>query len=487
MTWKRSLHLISRGPTTLALTAAAAVLLFAGCDRLDPTEVDNPNTTAEDLAKAERPTQSLIPGLRAQFARALDPTIPEVVSDNYSIHGTGINKTNDFPRLITPELGRSFGASYEDAQELRALADFVLDVIAPTDTKATPELIQEAHYYRAMAFLLVGERFAAAPVVKDGAPVAWPTLVQNAVTDFEAARGGPFDVRAQAALARAHRLLGAVGPAETFAAAVLAADATFLFSQSYDAGTVSNNPFFFLVLRSLQEMQPLPRLDFLDPKFTTRESAIPVSKAEEMHLILAEAAFSRGDWATGREQVARAIEVAQARTRLAFTDNDPRLNEDLTPRPHDGSITVRADPSSPYRAGLVLTRPGSVNTPIVSGTSLVADSIRAIAVAQTESLLHALFLARQEILFLEGRRMTDLGIRLPVTLEEIETNPNISQGGPGTSVTVPSYIPPEDQMDLYDPASPYDAGGNLTTTQITQRFDLNRILAQNKVSPFGLP
>lgn len=474
--------------------ASVAALALAGCDFLDPTDVDNPATTDEDLAAAREPTRALLPGLRAQFARALNTTIPEVVSDNYSIHGTGINKVNDFPRQITPDL---IGGTYTLAQELRALADFVLDEIIPNDPGATAEQHQEAQYYRGMALLLLGEWFAAAPTAVDGAAVPAAQLVSNAITEFEAARAaapdGDFDLPAAAALARAYRMAGNAAQAEALASEVLTANAEFLFDQGFDASTVQNIPFLFVVLRALQEMQPHPRLDFLDPKYTTRASPIPVSKAEELHLILAEVHFSRGEWAQGKERIAQAIEVVQMRPRLSFADEDQRLNEDLSIRPNDASIDVRADGSSPFRSGLVLTRGAetpAINTPIVSGTSLDADSIRAIPDADTESLLHAMFLARQEMLVLEGRRMTDLGIRLPIALTEIETNPNINQGDLGTLVIVPSYIPPGDDMDLFTPMTPYDMSQDppvLIETQITARVDMNRVLAQNKVSPFGLP
>ena len=80
--------------------------------------------------------------------------------------------------------------------------------------------------------------------------------------------------------------------------------------------------------------------------------------------------------------------------------------------------------------------------------------------------------------------MADLGIRLPMRKREYEQNPNISLGDPGTSVIVPSYIPPARQMDLFDPSSPYDAGEELTTTFVTILHDMNKVLVQNNVSPF---
>ncbi len=466
--------------------AAFAAIALTGCDFLDPTQVDNPATTVDDLAESEEPTGALLPGIRAQFATAINPVDVEVITDNYQIRGTGINNIWDEPREIRPDLvgGRAYG----NLQELRALAAFVLNDIVPDDTTATTEQIQEATYYYGMALLLLGERFVAVPLDTSAIPTASADLIQLAITELQDAKsmgaGNDIGLAATAALARAYRSAGDAGLASAEANAVLGADPEYAQAQDYDPTTITNGPFLFLFERTIKEMQPLPRLDFLDPKYTARAAPIYVSKAEEMHLILAEAAFDGGDWTTGREQLALAIEVAMTRPFEAFDDDDPRLNDDLTERPHDASIEVRADANSPYRPGLVLTRPGVVNTPVVAYTSLDADSIRAIDVGETESLLHALFLARQEMMLIEGRRMVDLGIKLPFEQDEIETNPNITEGGPGTVVLVPSFIPPTKEMDWFSPASPYDMDGNLIATQITCEWDMNRVLAQNWVS-FG--
>jgi len=110
------------------------------------------------------------------------------------------------------------------------------------------------------------------------------------------------------------------------------------------------------------------------------------------------------------------------------------------------------------------------------------------ALATAAEMWHAFHLARQEILFLEGRRMADLGIRLPMMLTEIDSNPNISAGAPGTTVVVPAYVPAGDDMDRFTPALPYngqDLSATLVEPLITILFDMNRILADNTVSPFN--
>ena len=472
----------------LMVLALAFGTVASGCEFLDPTEVENPRTTDEDLANATNPTAALLPGVRAQFARMLSAVVSttENVSDNYSIHGTGIPSTMDSPRDITPTLANSTGTggtgAYWNIQETRALAEFVLD-IAANDPTATAEAVAEAHYYRGIALLSLGENFSFAPVEEDGTPVDAGAILNMAVAELQQAAVGALATQANAGLARAYRMLGNASQATSSAQAALSGDPNFLFQRDYDAATLTNTPYAFLVSRALQEMQPLPRLDFLDPKYLARDAGIAFAKAEEMHLIMAEADLAAGDLPGGATHLANAIRTAQARGTTMFTDNDQRLNADLSIRPRTSNIEIRADASSPYISGLVLDRPDvSIPVPTVTATSLDADVIE--AETDADALWHALHLSRQEMMVLEGRRMSDLGIRLPLMVREIDANPNINEGDPGTTVVVPSYIPPGDEMDLFTPASPYDADGNVVTTQVTIMHDMNKILAANRVTPF---
>lgn len=473
---------------TLLVTAGAV-----GCDFLDPTDVENPLTTADDLAQASEPVRALMPGLRAQFARMVGSqiVIAEVTSDNYSIHGTGLPPTWDTPQDISPAAMDLTGFAtgiYWNTQELRALANFVLDEVAPGDATATNAHLAEAHYYRGVAYITQGENFTHVPTEADGTPRPASELLQRGITDLEAVAslnpGGEFVLPARAGIARAYRALGNAGLATDAAQQALTADPDFVFQQLFDATSIENQPHIFLVVRGLKEMQPLPRLDFLDPKYVGRTAGIAVAKAEEMHLILAEAALAAGEMDDARQHLADAINLALSRGTTSFVDDDVRLNGDLTIRPRDSEILVRADPDSPFRAGLVLDRPGvEISVPTVSSTSLDADSV--LALTQDEEVWHAFHLARQEIMFLEGRRMSDLGIRLPMMLREIDQNPNINVGDPGTQVVVPGYIPPGSQMNLFDPSTPYDEDENLIETEVTILHDLNRILATNQVNAFN--
>jgi tetratricopeptide (TPR) repeat protein len=476
----------------LAVATIVVALALVGCDALDPSQVDNPRTTDEDLAQAERPTTALLDGLRAQFARALGATIltTELAADNYSVNGTGLGgNTLDFPNNLTPNVAvlntTNQDGLYWNTQELRAQGDFLLEEIAPGDDNATAAQLAEARYYRGMAFLLQGENFGAVPTAADTAAVPAATLLDNARADFEAALASTASdadlaVRLNAALARTHRALGNVAEARSYAQAALDAGGdAFLIEQPYDADNLDNAPHDYLVQRSLQEMQPLPRLDFLDPKYVNENSPIPVASAEEMRLILAEAALADDDSSGARTELKTAIGVAEDRGRVTFEDGDERLNNALNTRPDTSALQVRFEPGTPLVDDLVLNRPGTVTTPTVSGTHVTAAQVDA---ASGTDLLRLLYLLRQEILLLEGHRLHDLGIRLPMMLREIDTNPAISAGDPGTEASVPAWIPPQNELDLYEPSIIYENGdsGPLTTTEVTMLHDMNRVLAEER-------
>ena len=230
---------------------AGFTTLMAGCDFLDATEVSNPRTTPEELANAPEPTAALLPGMRAQFGRALNAVVvaTAVGSDDYSSHRTGLGGNEmDFPRGIIPNT--SLIASDETAslgiywhlQELRSLGDFIIDEISPTDDTATPEQLSEARYYRGMAYLMQGENFVALPTQADEVPVLAGVLLQRAAADFAESANldgtGEFGMRSTAALARTHRALGNVAEAGQFAQAALdAAGADFLYYREYDNTT----------------------------------------------------------------------------------------------------------------------------------------------------------------------------------------------------------------------------------------------------------
>lgn len=489
-----------------AALAAAGLALggLAACDFLDPTNVENPQTTVDDLAQAQEPTGALLPGLRAQFARAIGAavTTSDVASDNYSVQSTGLSAELDDPFLINPDVigVNTTGGSglYWNTQELRALSSFVIEQIAPEDETATSGQLAEAHYYRGMASLLQGENFSGVPIEEDAEPTAAADLLRLALADFNRSlqleASGSFALPARAAIARTQRMLGDEAAASAAARAALQANPTFAFLQEYDENNLANNPYFFLVARATAEMQPLPRLDFLDPKYISFEAGIPYAKAEEMHLILAEVAIAAGNAGTAAGHVADAVALALTRGTEEFFDPDARKNSNLTIRPRDAEMLVQASPTAPFRAGLVqgegaeVLKRGNVTNYSISGTSLRADSVRALT--SLAEVTHAFWLARQEIHFLEGRRMSDLGIRLPITQRELDSSPVLDESSPFAKTVIPAYIPQAGRMDQFTPLSPYAdprVGSNIASTRITIAVDMNQVLTTNfaQASPFG--
>lgn len=73
---------------------------------------------------------------------------------------------------------------------------------------------------------------------------------------------------------------------------------------------------------------------------------------------------------------------------------------------------VRASSEDKFIEGLVLNRSkGLITVPAVSGTSVDADRMRN---AFGKDFLELVYLLRQEVFFAEGRRFSDLGMRLPL-------------------------------------------------------------------------
>ena len=476
MTIRKNLIVLACGLLVIAFVAA-------GCGFVDPTEVRNQQTTEENLkAGATGGTKPFLNGVVEAYANSVEDIayFTDTVSDNFDNIATFISPEADKPRKIIPlDLTLNGGGGpYFEVQEFRALAQFVIDVVLPNDVEATNQQRAELLFYLGMSNLISAENFVGVPIIEGGAVINEGARLDLAISDFESSLAfssdADFATRIHISLARAYRLKGNASRAAAEANLALAGGSTFLFNAQYDAANNTNAGYTFAVARSLFDIQPLPRLDYLDPKYTERESPIYTHKREEAFLILAEVELSNGNASAAAGYIGDAIDLAKIRSTVDFFDEDPRHagNGPLT-RPKGG--TVKAGSSAPEVAGLIIDRRGNIVTvPTVSGTSLDAATVRAMTNA--DDLFATLYLARQEIFFFEGRRMSDLGLRLCMMAREIETNPNINEGDFGTVTVVPSWIPANDELDAYSVSG--------TVTTITH--DMNRILAQNKnaVSPF---
>ena len=455
-------------------------LLPVGCDLVDASDVHNPQITEEKLFEdASGGATPLLTGLKYQLANSLMyvATYNECISDNYDNTGTYLSSLLDKPRELTGsdnDLDSWLNGSYSNLEALRNLADFGLDVILPSDVNATPDDEARVHFYKGVCLLLLCENYPAFPVTEGGPLVNSDTSLEEAIAELNQSytmlNTGDNAIACKAALARAYRLQGNKTSAVAAANDVLALSNDFLITCEYDDAYLQNYVNTFTVVRNVSyDMQPLPRLDFLDPKFIETTSAIPLLKAEEAYLILAEAAISDNNESAAKTNMINVLNLASTRATVLFTDDDPREG-----RGADPANSVKADAVADARTGLILDRTATLNIPAVSGTSLTEDYINGLS--GKDNLYYALYLLRQEIFFSEGRRMTDLGIRLPVMNRQVEASAAVNTGDYGTTVIVPSYIPSGDEMDQFS------ISGNV----ITILHDMNRILVQNisEASPF---
>jgi len=460
-----------------------------GCDFLDPTSVTNPTVTETTYLNTPNAAASWARGVERQLATTINDVVTgtEVVSDNLFNNRTLFSKVFDIPRIDASDFDVT--NIQKSVHRLRAMADQGLNIVVPADSTADDETRAQLHFHRGFAYLLGAELFVGLPP-EPGSPVSSPEeLVALAVADFDAAAGlsadPDFDAAASLATARAHYLTGNRDQAVAAANQAKSLDPQLLRTVGYDNVDGPNNSMQFAIFDSGQdEFQPLPRLDFLFPKYYSEsagdQSPIAVLKGEEAFLILAEAALAQGDLAGARAELVALLDVVAARPISQIDDRGQERGRQggTWIYPNTSDIEVAASPGATPRGGLVLTRSESlVSVPTVSGTS-VSEAMLDAATTEDE-LLYLLYLMRQEIFVVEGRRMTDLGIRMPVALEEALTNPSVDEGSAALTALLPSFIPLDYGLDKFT----YTDGDALAVIE----NDLNQILVANRSSDQVLP
>ncbi len=487
-----------------------SLVVIAGCTLINPADVKNPQITQTSLEENSTGGASgLLSGIRRRFAfaTACNSTITELVSDNYDNTTSFVSAELDSPRLIstqdltlnslgaTPGNGGGQGSNYLQLQRVHALCVFGINSVIPADAQVTPAQIAEIRWHKGMALLMLSESYSFFPVEEGGKGISASDARKLAVQDFTkalelvgtstAAANVAIANGCRLALARLYRMEGDKANAAQFARDVLMRSPSYVNGALCDAAQWPNDFGAYVIFRTDNNYQPNPRLDFLDPKFVNlaipgnNDAPISVLKAEEAHLILAEIALSNNDLTAARQSMAAAATLARSRPSGTYTDRDNRRGN----RPALATVNVRADVNSPYIANLVQRRNASPVTAYpISFTNQTADSVNALDGKTLADHVYMLYLLRQHIFFGEGRRMTDLGIRLPVMQRQIENNVNMAVGQPGTAVSVPDYIPQGDEMDRFSPF-PVVA----TTTQVTLLWDMNKVIATNikRVSPFS--
>lgn len=480
--------------TLLILILAGAVTL-AGCDLLDPTNVDNPNVLEDDFLRFPDPMASWLRGMERQMALALNNqnndlessyiATAEIASDNYVNTSTFFNAFMD--NLVIDFTDGDIEIPMQEISDLRETAEFGLSTVAPADEMTTPSQLAELHFFRGMSHLMLGEIFHQAPADSGGVPIPSSEQFQRAVAAFEEALSLTEDASRvpgyRIALARTYRNLGDAANARAQAEEALAANSTYLRFAMHDfINGPENDAQFAMFGRTQNDLQPLPRLDFLDPKFfdgaepnVNDDAAADVAylKAEESHLIIAEAQLAAGDLDGAKAAMRDVLDLVGQRKRSSVFD----VGETRKGRPITSGWRVAASATDSLRSGLVLDRSAPVTLPVISGTSVTPD----IVATQTtiDDALELLYLLRQEIFFGEGRRMVDLGIQWPVPRDEVNGNANVTDGDPATNPLIPDFLPPGNELDAFTQ--------NNETQEVVILHNLNRLLVENKASDRVVP
>ena len=472
-------------PLAALLAGALSLSGLTGCDLVDPTDVENPALTEEAVLGTPRPLAGFIAGLERQTSLMFNEfvVIAEIGSDNYVNTQTFFNSS--FDNLDIRFQDSDVNSLLFDLARLRELALFARTTVLEADPAATDNQIAETYYFSALADLYLGETFVAAPPAPDEAPVEPEVLIQSAIdhldTALELSTDAEKEVGYRLLQARAYYALGDRENARSLAQQVIDADADYVRFARY--GTDLGNTFEGAIFdrSTLDDLQPLPRLDFLDPKYNSvvGDDDIPYLKGEEAYLILIEAELADGDLDGAKELMKDLLDLVATRPVEAVIDQ----TEGRASRPDTTSVQVRASADDPFIEGLVLDRneldrnddgndtPIAVRVPSISGTSVTEEAVDNLN--NIVDALTVLYLMRQEIFIAEGRRFLDMGVRLPLSENEQISNPNVD-AGPLTTAFIPDPINAiRTQLDAFtvDAANP-----NLVTIDL----NLNRIIAENR-------
>ncbi len=461
-----------------------AVLLLVSCDLVKPDDVVNPNVDESAFLNSDNPMETWVNGTEKEFALCMSDFVElmEILSDNYYNNYTRSSKVFDIPQLLYTDadvtrLQRNVG-------KLREMADYGLNTVARVDANTTDADRFHLLYIKAYSFVLAGDFFLALPVQSGGELVEWQEQLRTAMTVLDEALGyAQTDAdRAfvHALYARAAYRLGEKALAQSHAAQSLSLDATLCKQVKFD----SKNG----VLNTAQEaiwgtwFQPLPRLDFLDPKYyqltSTDQTPITVAKAEENYLILAEAAVAEGNLGSAKTQLGNLLQLVNSRPVQTDVDDqlEGRYNGGHRHFPNDPNYRVQASATDSLRTGLIIDRraPHLITVHYISGTSVTQAMIDGLTTK--ESVLETIYLLRQEVFFAEGRRPADLGIRLPVC--EVEAAA-VKGASAYTTAQIPSFIPLNQGLD--------DFTVDEEAQTVTIAYNMNRVIVDNARSNEVVP
>ena len=454
--------------------ATAISTSFLSCKK------DNPNITDEVYLTTTNVSTTWLTGMRRQMALTMNQVIvnTELVSDNYFNNRTLSNKVFDIPQIDNFDL--DVNNIQSAIQRLRELSEYGLTTVVNADKTTTPVQKAEMHFINAFSHVLSGELFTGLPGSAKGPVLSPSEHYAMAITALDQALALQTDANEKLAYtllkARVYYDMGDAVQARTFATAAMV-NPLLLKQQAFDGQNAAANDFqTYLFSSTNNEFAPLPRLDFLDPKYyhtgTIAVDQKPVSylKSEEAYLILAEIQASGNELSAAQTTLKNLLtDVIAKRPVVSLSDvKETRNGGNRNDYPLT-AVKVRFDENDMERTGYVLNRKiANINISTVSGTMVTVDDLN--SATTQDALLYLVYRMRQEIFISEGRRMTDLGIKFPVSQTEQLNNPNVK---PNDLVAqIPSFIPKNRGMD--------DFTNNTSTGVVTMKYDMNKVLVSNK-------
>lgn len=468
--------------TALALSI---VILIGGCsdnlkDATDFTSIEDPNLVPESFIGSPNSGVIWLRGIERQMSNVFNEliTVAEIGSDNYDNVNTFFNQFLDILDIRPDDT--DMRDTHNDFARLREMTIFGINDVAPNDPVISDNTIAELTFFRGVFNLFAGMYFSELPNEVNGIPITSVEHYNLAIESFNSAIALNPLPEYYLARARAFYYLGMQSEAVSDASTVISLNNTLLRTIRFDNLNGPDNTMQDAIFDRGQfdDLQPLPSLDFLDPKFSflsaDEDSPIPFLKAEEAYLIIAEAGFADGNMTVVQDNLTSLLNLISTREVRSINDGvEGRTQGAPGSRPDNSSVVVNGRPN------LVLTRnEGEIMIPSISGTSLTQTDINTMI--NDDSSLELFYRTRQEVFFAEGIRFADMGVKLIMDLTEISGNPNVSEGDSGTIPVIPSFIDTiKDQLDAitYDPI----------TGQATTVINLNQVLVQNKTSNEVLP
>ncbi|MBC9934871.1 tetratricopeptide repeat protein [Chitinophaga qingshengii] len=453
--------------------------LLAGMLAINSCSVLNPNVTEDVFLENSNAASSWVNGLRKQLALTMNQVVvsTELVSDNYYNNRTLSSKVFDIPQIDYYDV--DVNNLQVHVNRLREMANYGLQKVLKADPAATAADSAEVYFSSAFASLLSGELFVALPGSTNGAVLSPTEHLQIAIRQLDQAIAltkNAADISAFTLLkSRAYYALGDAANAAKFAAAAQSNN-TLLRQVKYDGvNNVPNDMQTYLFSSTYNEFAPLPRLDFLDPKYfhtgqpANDQKPVTIVKAEEAWLILAETQIAAGNPAEARNTLKQLLSIVANRPFVMLDDKKDTRNGGNRNDYPTTAVQVKFDASDAARDNYVLDRQkGNVKVYTVSGTMVTNNDLDA-AITE-DQLLYTLYRLRQEIFIAEGRRMTDLGIKFPVSQTEQLSNPNVKPEH--LKAQLPAFIPLGRGMDDFT----YDKANGI----VTMKYDMNAVLVKNK-------